>query len=268
MKALGEFEIWFLTGSQGLYGDETLRQVAADSEAIARALDEASAIPVRIVYRPVVKTPEAIAAACREASASEKCVGVIAWMHTFSPAKMWINGLSTLTKPLLHLHTQSNRDLPWGEIDMDFMNLNQAAHGDREFGFIETRLGVARKTVVGHWQDPYVADRIGAWSRAACGWHEAHHLQVARFGDNMRHVAVTEGDKVEAEIRLGTSVNGYGVADLVAAVGAAPEAAVDEIVAAYDGEYEMAPELAAGGARRGDLREAARIEAGLRAFLT
>jgi L-arabinose isomerase len=267
LKALGEFEVWFLTGSQDLYGEETLRQVAADSEAIAKALDEASAIPVRIVYRPVVKSPEGIAAACREASASEKCVGVIAWMHTFSPAKMWINGLSILTKPLLHLHTQFNRDLPWGEIDMDFMNLNQSAHGDREFGFIETRLGVARKTVVGYWQDPYVAERIGVWSRAACGLNEARHLRVARFGDNMRYVAVTEGDKVEMEIRLGASVNGYGVAELAAAVKAAPEAAVDEIVAAYDGAYEMAPELKAGGARREDLREAARIEAGLRAFL-
>jgi L-arabinose isomerase len=268
LKALGEFEVWFLTGSQDLYGDETLRQVAVNSEAITAALDQASAIPVRVVYRPVVKTPEGIAAACREASASESCVGVIAWMHTFSPARMWINGLSILTKPLLHLHTQFNRDLPWGEIDMDFMNLNQSAHGDREFGFIETRMGVARKTVVGHWQDPYVADRIGAWSRAACGWHEAHRLRVARFGDNMRQVAVTEGDKVEAQIRLGTSVNGYGVADLVADVVAAPESAVDALVSAYDDEYEMAPELAAGGERREDLRKAARVEVGLRAFLT
>jgi L-arabinose isomerase len=189
-------------------------------------------------------------------------------MHTFSPARMWINGLSVLTKPLLHLHTQFNRDLPWAEIDMDFMNLNQSAHGDREFGFIETRMGVARKTVVGHWQDPYVADRIGAWSRAACGWHEAHHLRVARFGDNMRQVAVTEGDKVEAQIRLGAAVNGYGVADLVADVVAAPESAVDALVSAYDDEYEMAPELAAGGERREDLRKAARVEVGLRAFLT
>jgi len=268
LKALGEFEVWFLTGSQDLYGEETLRQVAIDSSRIATALDEAAAIPVHVVYRPVVKSPEGIAAACREASASEKCVGVIAWMHTFSPGRMWINGLSLLTKPLLHLHTQFNRDLPWGEIDMDFMNLNQAAHGDREFGFIETRMGVARKTVVGHWQDPYVADRIGAWSRAACGWHEAHSLRVARFGDNMRHVAVTEGDKVEAQIRLGASVNGYGVADLMADVNAATESAIDEIVSAYDGAYEMAPELASGGVRREDLRSAARIEAGLRAFLT
>ena len=267
MKPLGEFEVWFLTGSQDLYGDDTLRQVAVNAEQVARALDETAAIPVRVVYRPVVKSSESIAAACLEASASPNCVGVIAWMHTFSPARMWIAGLQVLTKPLLHLHTQFNRDLPWGEIDMDYMNLNQSAHGDREFGFIETRLGVARKTVVGHWQDPYVAARIGAWTRAACGWHEAHHLRVARFGDNMRQVAVTEGDKVEAQIRLGTAINGYGVSDLMAAVQAAPESAVDEIVAAYDREYDVAPELAEGGSRRDDLRAAARIEAGLRAFL-
>ncbi len=268
MKALGEFEVWFLTGSQDLYGEETLRQVAVDSSRIAAALDESAAIPVRVVYRPIVKSSDGISAACREANATENCVGVIAWMHTFSPAKMWINGLTILTKPLLHLHTQFNRDLPWGEIDMDFMNLNQSAHGDREFGFIETRMGVARKTVVGHWQDPYVADRIGAWSRAACGWHEAHHLRVARFGDNMRQVAVTEGDKVEAQIRLGAAVNGYGVADLVADVVAAPDSAVDALVSAYDDEYEMASELAAGGERREDLRKAARVEVGLRAFMT
>jgi L-arabinose isomerase len=268
VKALGEFEVWFLTGSQDLYGEETLRQVAADSERIAAGLDLSEAIPVRVVYKPVVKSSESIAATCIAASSSPNCVGVIAWMHTFSPAKMWINGLQALTKPLLHLHTQFNRDLPWGEIDMDFMNLNQSAHGDREFGFIETRLGVARKTVVGHWEDPYVADRIGAWSRAACGWHEAHHLKVARFGDNMRQVAVTEGDKVEAQIRLGTAINGFGVSDLTAAVSAVPVSAVDELIAAYEREYDMAPELAAGGTRRDDLRQAARVEAGLRAFLT
>jgi L-arabinose isomerase len=265
---LGEYEVWFLTGSQDLYGEETLRQVAADSQLIARALDESSAVPVRVVCKPTVKSPESIAAACLEANAADKCVGVIAWMHTFSPARMWIAGLQVLNKPLLHLHTQFNRDLPWGEIDMDFMNLNQSAHGDREFGFIETRMGIARKTVAGHWQDPYVADRIAAWSRAACAWREARHLRVARFGDNMRHVAVTEGDKVEAQIRLGVAVNGYGVGDLAAAIEAAPESAVEGLLDAYRRDYEMAPELQPGGARHADLRDAARIEAGLRAFLT
>jgi L-arabinose isomerase len=268
VKALGEFEVWFLTGSQDLYGEETLRQVAANSESIAAGLNESAAIPVRIVYKPVVKSPEGIAAACLEATASATCVGVIAWMHTFSPARMWIAGLQALQKPLLHLHTQFNRDLPWGEIDMDFMNLNQAAHGDREFGHMETRLGLARKTVAGHWQDPAVADRIGWWARAACAWHEAHHLRVARFGDNMRHVAVTEGDKVEAQIRLGVAVNGYSVSDLGDAVRAVPEAAVDDLIEAYESSYELVPSLRAKGADREALREAARIEAALRTFLT
>ena len=268
MKPLGEFEVWFVTGSQDMYGDATLRQVAENARRVATTLDGLESIPVRVVHRPVVTSSESIAATLLEANATDACVGVILWMHTFSPARMWINGLSVLTKPLLHLHTQFNRDLPWAEIDMDFMNLNQSAHGDREFGFIETRMGVARKTVVGHWQDPYVADRIGAWARAACGWNEAHRLRVARFGDNMRQVAVTEGDKVEAQIRLGAAVNGYGVADLVAEIEAIGESSVDDIVSAYDTEYEMAPDLAAGGARREDLRRAARIEAGLRAFLT
>ncbi|MGZ6266988.1 MAG: L-arabinose isomerase [Candidatus Limnocylindrales bacterium] len=268
MKALGEFEVWFLTGSQELYGEETLRQVAGNSERIVAGLNKSEAIPVRIVYKPVVKSPESIAAACLDATASAACVGVIAWMHTFSPARMWIAGLQALQKPLLHLHTQFNRDLPWGEIDMDFMNLNQAAHGDREFGHIETRLGLARKTVSGHWQDPAVADRIGAWARAACAWHEAHRLKVARFGDNMRHVAVTEGDKVETQIRLGVAVNGYGVSDLGDAARAVSDAAIDDLIESYEASYDLAPSLRAKGADREALREAARIEAALRSFLT
>ena len=224
MKSLETFEVWFVTGSQDLYGDEALRQVGLNAERVAAALGESAAIPVRVVYRPVVKSPEGILATCLEANVSDACVGVIAWMHTFSPARMWIGGLQALQKPLLHLHTQFNRDLPWSDIDMDFMNLNQAAHGDREFAFMETRLRIARKTVFGHWQDPYVADRIGAWTRAAVTWREARHLRVARFGDNMRHVADTEGDKVEAQIRLGVQVNGYSVTDLGGAVRAVPEA--------------------------------------------
>ena len=268
MKPLDQFEVWFLTGSQDLYGDETLRTVAADAERIVASLNVASAIPVRIVYRPVLKSPDSIVAGCREANATDACVGVIAWMHTFSPARMWIGGLLTLDKPLLHLHTQFNRDLPWGEIDMDFMNLHQAAHGDREFGFIATRLRVARKTVVGHWQDPYVPARIGAWARAACAWREAYHLRVARFGDNMRNVADTEGDKVEAQIRFGVAVNGYPVSDLVGAVHSASETQIDELLATYDEAYSLAPDLEASGSRRSELREAARIEVGLRTYLT
>jgi len=268
VKPLDQFEVWFFTGSQDLYGDETLRQVAVNAEQIVAALDETSAIPVRVVYRPVLTSPEGIAAAVQAANAADACVGVVTWMHTFSPARMWIGGLLSLRKPMLHLHTQFNRDLPWGEIDMDFMNLHQAAHGDREFGFIETRLRVARKTVVGHWQDPHVPARIAAWARAACGWREAHQLRVARFGDNMRHVADTEGDKVEAQIRFGVAVNGYPMRDLDAAVCAAPEEAIDALLATYDSEYVVAPDLMSGGARRGELREAARIEVGLRTFLT
>jgi len=267
VKPLDAFEVWFLTGSQDLYGEDTLRQVAADAEQVVAALDSAPAVPVRVVFRPVVKSPEGILAACLEANATDSCVGVIAWMHTFSPARMWIAGLRALQRPLLHLHTQFNRDLPWSDIDMDFMNLHQAAHGDREFGFIESRLGVARKTVAGHWQDPYVADRIAAWARAACAWREAQDLRVARFGDNMRQVADTEGDKVEAQIRLGVTVNGYPVKDLADAVRSAPEDAIDELVEAYDDSYDMAPDLAPGGSRRDELREAARIEVGLRGFL-
>jgi len=267
VPALDRYEVWLVTGSQHLYGPDAIGQVAEHAQRIARSLDEASYIPVRVVAGPVLTTSEAIRATILEANASPRCVGLIAWMHTFSPAKMWIAGLSALQKPLLHLHTQFNRDLPWATIDMDFMNLNQSAHGDREFGYIETRLRRDRATVVGHWQDPEVLVRIGAWSRAACARQEARDLRVARFGDNMRQVAVTEGDKVEAELQLGVSVNTYGLGDLAAAVRAAREADVDRLVDEYDDAYEMAPELRAGGSRRAALRDAARIEVGLRTFL-
>jgi L-arabinose isomerase len=267
MKALAEFEVWFVTGSQQLYGDETLRLVAAHAEQIAHGLEASGAIPIRVVYRPVVTTPEAIYGVCLEANATRGCVGVIGWMHTFSPAKMWIAGLLALQKPLLHLHTQFNRDLPWAEIDMDFMNLNQSAHGDREFGYIETRLRRNRTIVAGHWQDPEVLARVGTWSRAACALRAAHGLRIARFGDNMRQVAVTEGDKVEAELRLGFSVNGYGVSELAAAVRATSDEDVDRLVDEYDDTYQMAPSLRTDGDRRQALRDAARIEIGLRTFL-
>ena len=267
MKALADREVWFVTGSQHLYGADVLQLVEDHSRQIAGALDASAAIPVRVVSKPVVTTSESILALCLAAMTSPSCVGVITWMHTFSPARMWIAGLAALQKPLLHLHTQFNRDLPWAEIDMDFMNLNQSAHGDREFGYLETRLRRSRATVVGHWQDPEVLDRIGTWSRAACGWQEAHRLRLARFGDNMRQVAVTEGDKVEAQIRLGAQVNGYGVGDLVAAVRAATEDEVDAVVADYESRYALAAPLLPDGGQRAALREAARIEVGLRAFL-
>ena len=265
--ALDRLEAWFVTGSQEMYGESVLRRVAEHSHEIATALDGDPAIPVRIVHKPVLTGADSIRTLCLEANAAESCVGVIAWMHTFSPAKMWIAGLAALGKPLLHLHTQYNRDLPWAEIDMDFMNLNQSAHGDREFGFLESRMRLRRKTVVGHWRDQVVADRLGTWARAACGWHEAQRLGVARFGDNMRQVAVTEGDKVEAQLRLGISVNGYGVGELSAAVRDAGDRAVDQLVAEYDDQYAVAPELREGGDRRESLRDAARIEAGLRELL-
>jgi L-arabinose isomerase len=260
-------EIWFLTGSQDLYGEDTLRQVADQSRGVAACLDDAADVPVRIVWKPVLKDRDAIRRAALEANADDGCLGVIAWMHTFSPAKMWILGLDTLRKPLLHLHTQANVELPWADLDMDFMNLNQAAHGDREFGYIATRLSMARKTVVGHASNPTVRAKVGTWARAAAGWNAMQHLRLARFGDNMRNVAVTEGDKTEAELRLGVSVNTWGVDDLVDAVDGASEADVDALVTEYDALYDVAPELGPDGDRRDALRYGARIELGLRSFL-
>jgi L-arabinose isomerase len=260
-------ECWFLTGSQSLYGDETLRQVAQQSTEIVAMLNAGPEIGVRLVWKPVLIGAGEIRRACIEASSDDNCIGVVAWMHTFSPAKAWIAGLDVLRKPLLHLHTQINESLPWDTIDMDFMNLNQAAHGDREFGYIETRMALRRKTVAGHASDPVVRRRIGAWARAAAGWHAAQQLRLVRFGDNMREVAVTEGDKVEAQLRLGISVNTYGVNDLVAAVDGASSEAVGAIVADYEASYSVVPELASGGGRHEALVYAARIEAGLRSFL-
>ncbi|GLW20848.1 L-arabinose isomerase [Microbispora sp. H10670] len=256
---------WFLTGSQGLYGEDTLRQVAEQSQRIAEVLGEG--LPFELEWRPVLTDAAAIRRVCLEANADDECIGLIAWMHTFSPAKMWIAGLDALRKPLLHLHTQANVELPWSSIDMDFMNLNQAAHGDREFGYIQSRLGVPRKTVAGHVSDPAVVARIGTWARAAAGRAEVGSLRLARFGDNMRDVAVTEGDKVEAQLRFGVSVNTYGVNELVEAVDAAADADVSALVKEYDDLYRMAPELRVGGDRHESLRYAARIELGLRQFL-
>src|SRR5580700_1967175 len=212
---LQKFEVWFVTGSQHLYGEETLRQVAEHSQIIAKALNDTPQIPVKVVFKPTVKTPEEIYRTCQDANTTPDCIGIIAWMHTFSPAKMWIGGLKILQKPIAHLHTQFNRDIPWSTIDMDFMNLNQSAHGDREFGFICSRLRLNRKVVVGHWREAAVHARLDAWMRAAAAWHDSLGMKIARLGDNMRQVAVTEGDKVEAEIRYGIAVNGYGLGDLV-----------------------------------------------------
>ncbi len=259
--------VWFVTGSQDLYGEETLQQVAAQSQEIARALDESGEVPVKVVWKPVLTSSDAIRRMALEASSADQVLGVVAWMHTFSPAKMWIAGLDALRVPLLHLHTQANVELPWAEIDFDFMNLNQAAHGDREFGYIQTRLGVARKTVVGHVSNPLVRSRIGTWVRAAAGWKATHELRLARFGDNMRNVAVTEGDKTEAQLRFGVEVSTWGVNDLVEVVDAVADAEVDALVAEYERIYDVAPELRRGGERHESLRYGARQEIGLRTML-
>ncbi len=264
---LDHYEVWFLTGSQNLYGEETLRQVADQSQAIADALDANSDIPVKIIWKPVLKDSESIRRAALEANASDRVIGLIAWMHTFSPAKMWIAGLDALQKPLLHLHTQANVELPWAEIDFDFMNLNQAAHGDREFGYIQTRLGVSRKTVVGHVSNPVVSASIGTWTRAAAGWAASRTMKLARFGDNMRYVAVTEGDKTEAELRFGVQVNTWPVNELADAVHAASDADIDALVDEYEELYDVAPMLRRGGDHRASLRYGAAIELGLKSFL-
>ncbi|MBP2435894.1 L-arabinose isomerase [Microbacterium amylolyticum] len=267
-KAYADKEIWFLTGSQDLYGEETLKQVAEQSQAVARGLDDAAEVPANIVWKPVLKDSASIRRAMLDANADDNVLGVITWMHTFSPAKMWIAGLEELVKPLLHLHTQANVELPWDTIDFDFMNLNQAAHGDREYAYILSRLGNARKTVVGHVSDPRVISETATWVRAAAGLHAAKNLKVARFGDNMRFVAVTEGDKTEAEIKLGVQVNTWGVNELIEKVDAATDAQIDALVAEYEAQYEVVPELQKGGERHQSLRDAAAIEVGLRTFLT
>ncbi len=267
MIDLSQYELWFVTGSQHLYGQDTLAKVAEHSQQIARALSESERIPVKTVFKPVLTTPEAIHDLCTEANSASQCAGLILWMHTFSPAKMWIAGLRILNKPFVHLHTQFNRDIPWSSIDMDFMNLNQSAHGDREFGYICSRMRLNRQVIVGHWQDAAVQAELGTWARAACAWRDMQGAKIARFGDNMRDVAVTEGDKVEAQMRLGYSVYGYGVGDLVQCVNQVPDRSVDDLVSEYDERYKVAEDLCAGGKMRRSLREAARIELGMSAFL-
>jgi L-arabinose isomerase len=267
MKAFNNSEVWFVTGSQDLYGEETLKQVAAHSQEIATALHNAAGIPANVVFKPTVKSSEEIYAVCAEANASKNCIGIITWMHTFSPAKMWIRGLTILHKPLLHLHTQFNRDIPWSSIDMDFMNLNQSAHGDREFGFIMGRMKLKRKVVVGHWQDPNVLERINAWVRAAAGWNDSQGARIVRFGDNMRYVAVTDGDKVEAEMKFGYSVNTHGIGDLVKVINEVSDADVDKLTEEYFDTYNVVASLKKDGKQYQSLRDAARIELGMQYFL-
>ncbi|MEI7901741.1 MAG: L-arabinose isomerase, partial [bacterium] len=267
MISLKQFEVWFVTGSQHLYGPETLKKVAEHSGEIAAFLNKSAKIPVKVVFKPVMKTPDEITGLCADANAAANCIGLITWCHTFSPSKMWINGLKLLQKPILHLHTQYNRDLPWGEIDMDFMNLNQSAHGDREHGFIMTRMRISRKVVVGHWQEDDVQERIGVWTRAAAGWHDFQSIKIARFGDNMREVAVTEGDKVEAQIQFGLAVNSYGVGDIAKIINAVKEPAIDTLVHEYEETYRIAAAGRKTGALRQNVRYQARIELGIRRFL-
>jgi L-arabinose isomerase len=263
MNNLSKLEVWFVTGTQHLYGPETLKQVAADSSKIAAAFDKSPKIPVKVVFKPILTTPDSITELCTEANNSKQCIGLITWMHTFSPAKMWIKGLNLLNKPFLHFHTQLNRDIPWETIDMNFMNLNQSAHGDREFGFIGTRMRLNRKVVVGHYQDAEAIDRIAVWIRAAAAYNDALSMKVARFGDNMRDVAVTEGNKVSAQMKMGYSVYGFGIGDLVKLVNEVSPAAIKKLLAEYGDEYKLTKTVAASDT----LKEAARIELGMEAFL-
>ncbi len=267
MIDISKNEVWFVTGSQHLYGEATLKKVEQHSREMVEWLNCSGMLPVKLVFKPVVTTPDKITALCRDANNAADCIGLVTWMHTFSPAKMWIAGLNALHKPFLHLHTQYNCDLPWSEIDMDFMNLNQSAHGDREFGFIGSRMRLERKVVVGFWQDADVLSGLASWMRAACAWHDLQGVRVARFGDNMREVAVTEGNKVSAQIMLGFSVNGYGMGELVKFIEAVTDGQIDRLVQEYDDTYTVAADLRPNGSQRASLRESARIELGMRAFL-
>ena len=260
-------EIWFITGSQHLYGDETLKQVASNAAEIVKGLNASGDIIIPVINKELVTTPDKITSLCLEANSNPQCIGIITWMHTFSPAKMWIAGLRQLTKPICHLHTQFNAEIPWSSIDMDFMNLNQSAHGDREFGFMMTRMRKNRKIVVGHWKSQKEKKKIGTWSRVIRGWDEFQHLKVARIGDNMREVAVTEGDKVEAQYRFGFAVNGYDSSDVVKHIDAISPAALNSLLEEYESQYNLTASLKTGGAKRDSLVQAAKIELGLRAFL-
>ena len=267
MKHLSTPQLWFICGSQHLYGEGPLKQVAANAQAVVKGLNASKGVALELTFKTLVTTPDEITKVMLEANTDPNCAGLVLWMHTFSPSKMWISGLSALKKPFLHLHTQFNRDLPWATIDMDFMNLNQAAHGDREAGFIHTRMRLNRKVVVGHWSDKEVQARLDAWARSAWAWHDLQGAKFARFGDNMRQVAVTEGDKVAAEMRFGFSVNSYGVGDLVAKVNAVSDRAIETLLNEYDSSYKVTKELQKGGKRRDELKYGARIELGLRSFL-
>ena len=262
---LKSFQVWFVTGSQNLYGTAVLTQVDEHSSEIASALDQDEQIPVSVVHKPVLKSASEIFELCQMASVDKSCIGLILWMHTFSPAKMWINGLKALHKPFVHLHTQFNRDIPWQTIDMNFMNLNQSAHGDREFGHLCSRMRIDRKVITGHWEEKQVRAQLSIWMRAASAWADWQGARFVRFGDNMRDVAVTEGDKVEAELKFGYSVNTHGINDLQNAMQQVNDHEIEQLCKEYEGQYTVVEELKKD--RHSSLREAARIELGLRKFL-
>lgn len=267
MIDIAQKEIWFITGSQHLYGQETLDQVASNSKSIVQGLNQSIHLPLKIVWKDTVKTTEEIHDTCQAANANKNCIGIITWMHTFSPAKMWIKGLSLLKKPLCHLHTQFHAEVPWDKIDMDYMNLHQSAHGDREFGFMMSRMRKKRKVIVGHWKTQRVQQKLGIWSRVVLGWDELQQLKVARIGDNMRNVAVTEGDKVAAQMRFGITVNGYDSSEVVAHINQISQKEVNELLHKYERDYSLSEDLKQGGSQRSSLVDAAKIELGLRSFL-
>ena len=267
MKGFENFEVWFVTGAQLLYGGDAVIAVEAHSNEMVKGLNESGNLPVKIVYKGTVNSAREVTDTLKAANNDPHCIGVITWMHTFSPAKMWIHGLQELRKPLLHFHTQFNKEIPWETMDMDFMNLNQSAHGDREFGHIVTRMRKNRKVVVGHWQDPEAQAKIAVWMRVSAAWADAQDMRIIRFGDQMNNVAVTDGDKVEAEMRLGYHVDYYPIADLVAVQNRVTEAEVDALVAEYEKEYDFADNCKAGGKDREQVRSAAREEIALRRFL-
>ena len=267
MNDMNKYEVWFITGSQHLYGEGPLKQVADHAQAITKGLNEAGEIPVQVVYKPVMTNADAIKRLCMAANESDNCAGLIMWMHTFSPARIWLAGLQTLKKPYVHLHTQYNRDIPWSEIDMDFMNLNQSAHGGREFGFMASRLRQNRKVIVGHWQDEEVIKKLSVWMRTTCAWQDMQGARIARFGDNMRNVAVTEGDKVAAQQQMGYDVAGFGVGELVSYVNDVQDKDVDRLLEEYKESYKLDSTVQEDKNRHNSLKEAARIEIGMKAFL-
>lgn len=262
-----DLEVWFVTGAQLLYGGDAVVSVNAHSTEIVKGLNAAGTLPVKVVYKGTVNSSAEVSKTFSDANNDPKCIGIITWMHTFSPAKMWIQGLKDYKKPLLHLHTQFNKEIPWSEIDMDFMNLNQSAHGDREFGHMVSRMRKNRKVVVGHWSDAKVQAKIAVWQRVAAAWADAQGMIIVRFGDNMNNVAVTDGDKLEAELRLGYHNDYYGVGDLVAFQDKVTEADIDALVAEYEKEYIFADDCKKGAKNHGQVREAAREEIALRRFL-